>query len=135
MNASRPPNPQRELRPIAPPDRPWKHVGVDLIIDVPSLYPDSDGYRHILVIVCYLSKYVLARPLLDRTTDSVIVALQDIYLEVGVPEIIQHDQGKEFSSRAFKDFHDKLNVENRSTTAYHPQSNGLVEAHNKILKK
>ena len=104
-------------------------------MDVPSVYPDTDGYLHILVIVCYLSKYILARPLFDRTTDSVIAALQDIYLEVGVPDIIQHDQGKEFSSKAFQNFTEKLNIDDRSTTAYHPQANGLVEAHNKILEK
>ena len=34
----------------------------------------------------------------------------------------------------FQDFHKKLDVDTRRTTAYHPQSNGLVEAHNKILK-
>ena len=35
----------------------------------------------------------------------------------------------------FKEFHQKLQVENRKTRAYHPMANGLVEAHNKILKK
>ncbi|KAI6660703.1 hypothetical protein LOD99_10314 [Oopsacas minuta] len=28
-----------------------------------------------------------------------------------------------------------IKIDNRSTSAYHPQSNGLVEAHNKILKR
>ena len=31
--------------------------------------------------------------------------------------------------------HQKLEVDNRRTSAYYPQSNGLVEAHNKILKR
>ena len=34
----------------------------------------------------------------------------------------------------FQEFHDKLSVDNRKTRAYHPMANGLVEAHNKILK-
>ena len=58
----------------------------------------TEGYKHILVTVCYLSRYVLARPLKTKTSEEVITALQDIYLEVGVPKIVQHDQGKEFTS-------------------------------------
>ena len=34
--------------------------------------------------------------------------------------------------KEFKEFHQSLGVDNRSTTAYHPESNGLFEAHNKI---
>ena len=37
--------------------------------------------------------------------------------------------------KEFKEFHQSLGVDNRSTTAYYPESNGLVEAHNKILKR
>ena len=38
-------------------------------------------------------------------------------------------------SKHIQEFHLKLGVENRSTRAYHPMANGLVEAHNKILKR
>ena len=34
----------------------------------------------------------------------------------------------------FEKYHERLGVDNRKTAPYHPQSNGLVEAHNKILK-
>ena len=95
QNKSLPPQPQRKLHPIPPPERPWKHIGVDLICD---LSPSPEGYKHLLVTVCYLSKYVVVRPLRSKTTDEVIENLKDIYLDVGVPDIIQHDQGKEFTS-------------------------------------
>ena len=60
-----------------------------------------DGYKHVLVTVCYLSKYVAARPLKTKTTTEVIQQLQDIFLELGLPDIIQHDQGKEFTSKVY----------------------------------
>lgn len=91
-----PPQPQKKLRPIPSPERPWKHIGMDLICDLPET---SDGYKHVLVTVCYLSKYVVARPLRTKTTSEVISQLEDIYLELGLPDIIQHDQGKEFTSK------------------------------------
>ena len=94
--ANLPQQPQRELRPIIPPPTVWNHVGMDLICNMPA---NTDGYYHILVLVCYLSKYVVARPLLCKSTKAVIKELKDIYLVYGVPKSIQHDQGKEFTSQ------------------------------------
>ena len=94
MTAALPPQPQKKLQPIPPPNRPWKHIGIYLISDLPQT---PDGFKHILVTVCYLSKYVVARALKSKTSNEVIDQLQDIYLELGLPDIIQHDQGPEFT--------------------------------------
>ena len=56
MTAALPPQPQKKLQPIPPPTKTWKHIGMDLICD---LCESEDGYKHVLVIVCYLSKYVV----------------------------------------------------------------------------
>ena len=72
------------------------HIGMDLISD---LTISEEGFKHILVTVCYLSKCVIARPLKTKTSQKIIHQLQDIYLDVGIPKIIQHDQGKEFTSK------------------------------------
>ena len=82
------------MRPIQAPRCPWHHIGIDLVTDLPA---NSDEYKHILVAVCYLSKFVVARPLLTKTTEAVINVLTEIYLIFGVPAIIQHDQGREFT--------------------------------------
>ena len=95
LNKSLPPHPQRKLHPIVPPERPWKHIGIDLICD---LSPSPEGYKHLLVTVCYLRKHVVVRPLKSKTTDKVIENLKDINLDAGFPDIIQHYQGKEFTS-------------------------------------
>ncbi|KAI6652983.1 hypothetical protein LOD99_4060 [Oopsacas minuta] len=130
-SAALPPQPQRELQPIPPPEEPWCHCGIDLICNMSRTVL---GFQHILVIVCYLSKFVIARPLKTKTSKEILDCLQEIYLSFGVPNILQHDQGTEFSSKEFQEFHKKININTRRTTAYHPQSNGLVESHNKILK-
>ena len=46
----------------------------------------------------------MVRPLKTKTADEVTENLKDIYLDVGVPDIIQHDQGKEFTSNVSYDF-------------------------------
>ena len=96
MNAPLLPQPQRELHPIPPPEEPWTHCGIDLVCDLPT---NSKGFRHILVVVCYLTKYVAARALMNKTTREVLDKLHDIYLTYGVPKVIQHDQGPEFTSK------------------------------------
>ena len=53
MTAALPPQPQKKLQPIPPPSKTWRHIGMDLICDLPE---SEEGYKHILVTVCYLSK-------------------------------------------------------------------------------
>ena len=43
----------------------WKHIGMDLICDFSE---SKDGYKHIFVTVCYLSKNVAVRPLKSKTS-------------------------------------------------------------------
>ena len=68
---------------------------MDLICD---LTESEEGYKHILVTVCYLRKYVVARTLKTKCSEEVVRNHNDIYLVMGLPNIIQHDQGKEFTS-------------------------------------
>ena len=42
---------------------------------------------------------MVARALTSKTSEEVLEKLQDIYLNVGLPNVIQHDQGKEFTSK------------------------------------
>ena len=95
-NSAKIPQPQRELQPIVPPERPWQHIGIDLFTDMPD---NEFGYKHVLVIVCYLSKYVIAGPLKRKTSEEVIAELLSVYLIFGVIKICQYDQGKEFTSK------------------------------------
>ena len=57
------------------------------------------GYKHVLVVICYSSKYVVARPLRTKTSAKVVAELVSVYLTYGVPNICQHDQGREFTSK------------------------------------
>ena len=53
--------------------------------------------KALVVTVCYLSKYVVVRSLKSKRLMK-LSRIRDIYLDVGVPDIIQHDHGKEFIS-------------------------------------
>ena len=44
------------------------------------------------------------------------------------------DQGREFVNEVSKTLHQMTGVEQRVTSAYHPQANGLVERQNRTIK-
>ena len=66
----------KEAQPIPTPSKTCKHIGMDLIC---NFYESQVGYKHILVTVCYLRKYVAVRPL-------------ELKISEEVTDIIQHDQ-------------------------------------------
>ena len=45
--------------------------------------------------ICYVSKYVVVRPLKSKTSEEVIQNIKD--LDMGLPDVIQHYEGKEFT--------------------------------------
>ncbi|KAK3758335.1 hypothetical protein RRG08_004156 [Elysia crispata] len=52
----------------------------------------------------------------------------------GVPDSITSDQGPQFTSGLWRELHNVLGCSNKHTTAYHPQSNGMVERFHRSLK-
>ena len=45
-----------------------------------------------------------------------------------------NDRGKEFVNEVPKNLHEMTGAEQRITSAYHPQSNGLCECQNRTIK-
>ena len=52
----------------------------------------------------------------------------------GVPATITSDRGAQFTSALWAGLCSLLNIQHSPTTAYHPQSNGLVERFHRRLK-
>ena len=50
------------------------------------------------------------------------------------PVIIQTDNGLEFNNNLLKTYLANLNINYVRGSPYHPQNNGCVEAHHKIIK-
>ena len=48
-------------------------------------------------------------------------------------QTIHSDQGRQFESALFKEMYKLLQIEKTRTTAYHPQSDGMVERFNRTL--
>ncbi|KAL0165965.1 hypothetical protein M9458_037809, partial [Cirrhinus mrigala] len=117
--------PAAKLHPLPIPNRPWSHLGVDFITDLPS----SDGNTCILVIVDRFSKFCRLLPLkgLPTAMETAECLFNHVFRYYGIPEDIVSDRGPQFISRVWKSFFKLLGVTVSLSSGYHPQTNGQTE--------
>ena len=106
-----------------------------LVVDaVGPLPPTANGDRYILVFVDYFTRWVEAFPVANLDTQSFVKCLMDgIVSRFGVPEQLLSDRGTNFVSNLAQSFYDTLGIRKLTSTAYHPQTQGLVERFNATL--
>ena len=107
------------------------YMGVDLI---GTLKFTQQGNKYILTIIDYYTKYAEAIALPNQAAETVIRALEQVFARHGMPSVLLTDQGRNFESHLFKSMCQLFGIEKRRTTAYHPQTDGLCERFNGILK-
>ena len=113
-------------------DQPWKRIGMDLMGPLPKT---EEGFRHILVIVDYFSKWVEAFALKTKSSREIMDNLVGkVISRFGIPEEILTDRALEFNQGIAKEIYRELGIKKLSTTAYHPQTDGLVERYNATIK-
>ena len=119
------------LKPIHTPNARLTHLHLDLVGPLPS----SNGYTYLLTINDRFTKFPVAMPLRDITTETIIDAfLQGWISFFGTPLIVTTDQGPQFMSNLFQNFLRLLGIQHNKTTAYHPIANGHLEQWHRRLK-
>jgi transposase InsO family protein len=117
--------------PIAIPPRRFAHLHVDLVGPLPV----SRGFQYIFTIIDRTSRWVEAVPLVATTAADCAEALFHAWItRYGVPAAITSDRGPQFSSAVWAAVCELLHIDHHSTTAFHPQSNGMVERWHRRLK-
>ena len=95
----------------------------------------SFGALYILLAVDYVSKWIEAKA--TRTNDAKVVVdfvSTHIFDRFGIPKAIISDRGMYFCNRSMEALLRKYHVTHRTSTAYHPQTNGKVEISNQEIK-
>uniref|UniRef100_A0AAQ4PFW0 Integrase catalytic domain-containing protein n=1 Tax=Gasterosteus aculeatus aculeatus TaxID=481459 RepID=A0AAQ4PFW0_GASAC len=123
--------PRATLRPLPLVEVPFERIGLDLI---GPFHRSARGYRFVLVLVDYATRYPEAVPLRNISAKSVAQALFQVISRVGIPKEILTDQGTSFMSRTLRELYGLLGIKSIRTSVYHPQTDGLVERMNKTLK-
>ena len=104
-------------------------------IDLVGPLPPSRGYTYLLTCVDRFTRWPEAFPLVDITADSVAQAFVHGWIaRFGVPSTIVTDRGRQFESNLWDKLMQLLGSCRQRTTAYHPQSNGMVERLHRQLK-
>ena len=111
--------------------QPLQRVGIDLI---GKLSPSRSGNCYILTIVDHFTRFVQAYPLPNKQSATVSKAFMDFVCRYGCPEHVVSDRGSEFTSNVFHELLKSLKSKLHLTTSFHPQSNGMTESFNKLLK-
>jgi hypothetical protein len=102
---------------------------------VGPLPTSSQGYTHLFTVIDRTTRWAEAVPLASTTADSCASALIDGWVSrFGVPSTISSDRGPQFASSVWAAFCKQMGVKHIMTTAYHPQSNGMVERFHRQLK-
>ena len=86
-------------------------------------------------MVDHFSNYVWAKCIIDKKSATVIKALKSCLTTHHNPQMIQSDNGGEFSSREFKQFLLKQNIDQKFGPPYRPKCQGAVESLNKTIQK
>ncbi|XP_016173517.1 uncharacterized protein LOC107616026 [Arachis ipaensis] len=58
---------------------------------------------------------------------------RQVIARFGVPEVIISDNGTQFADKKFEEFLDGLGIRQKFSSVEHPQTNGQVEATNKVI--
>ncbi|KAM2716207.1 hypothetical protein EV2_045717 [Malus domestica] len=127
--------PHSPPEPLTPMISPWPFAqwGLDLIGPMPA---GKGNVRYAIVAVDYFTKWAEVEPLATITEGKIEdFVWKNILCRFGIPNAIVTDNGRQFNNKKFKMFCSKFNINLCFASPAHPQSNGQVEAVNKIIKR
>ena len=91
--------------------------------------------KYILVMQDYFTKWVIAEAMPNKESQTVADVIYSQWItKFGCPIQLHSDQGGEFTAQLFQDMCQCLRINKTVTTAYRPQSDGLVERSNQSLQ-
>lgn len=117
---------------LFPPSDRFQHLHIDIVGPLPA---SAHGHRYLLTMIDRATRWPEAIPIQDITSEAVANTVYDTWItRFGTPITITTDQGRQFESQLFLELTRLIGAEKTRTTAYHPQSNGIIERWHRSLK-
>ena len=114
-----------------------KHRYKEIAMDFVGELPESDGFNAILVFTDRFPKVQHYIPTKTTWTEEDVAYsyINNIWKLYGLQRYLTSDRGPQFASKFLKVPNQKLNINLRLSTAYHPQTDGLCEPPVQTLKQ
>ena len=113
------------------PDARFDVIHIDLVGPLPT----ARGFTYLLTCVDRFTRWPEAFPLSHITAEAVAQAFLSGWISrFGVPSTIVTDRGRQFESELWHTLMSLLGSKRAHTTAYHPQTSGMVERFHHQLK-
>jgi transposase InsO family protein len=115
--------------------RPVGEFPLDLVaMDVLQMPISKTGYRYILTMVDYHTRYAWAEPLFDKSAGSVVQAyMKHLVWTHGGAQRLLTDNGGEFTNGTLREVCSLLGTKKIFSTPYHPEGDGSVERMNRTI--
>jgi transposase InsO family protein len=126
------------LQPHAIPPRPWAHVSLDLITDLPrSTAYDGNSFDSIATFVCMLTKQAHFIRCNKTITAPHLTSLflDQIYRLHGLPTIFVSDRDPRFTSSFWASIFRTLGTKLNMSTSHHPQTDGQTERTHRTIEQ
>jgi len=125
-----PTKPHRKLHKVIV-GEPLDIVAVDILSGLPVT---KDGYKYVLVLTDYFTKWTEAYPLKDAEAPTCMRAMYNSFFNrFDLPRQIHSDKRRNFESRLFQELCLLAGIRKSKTTPFHPQSDGQTERMNRTF--
>jgi transposase InsO family protein len=123
--------PKVPLIPLPVVSGPFDRVAVDVLGPFPPTYKSN---KYILIFSDYLTRWPDAIPVEKADAETTAkLFVEEIVCRYGAPRMLLSDNGKNFRSNLLKEISKLVNTRKTFTTAYHHETDGLVERFNGTL--
>lgn len=119
------------LRPIPVVEEPFSKIIIDCVGPLPKT---KRGNNYLLTLMCATTRYPDAIPIKKINAKTIVDKIINFFTLYGIPKIVQSDQGSNFTSDLFKNSMKQLGIKQYLATAYHPESQGVLERFHQTFK-
>ena len=113
------------IRPVQRPLSCFEEVVIDIV--GPIQPTSSRGHSYVIGFICAATRWVEAYPLKTIKTKEILDAIIKFTSYAGIPRVLIHDNAQSFTSELSRELYERLGIEMRTSSPYHPEGHSLIE--------
>ncbi len=128
------------LKPLSVPEQRWSDISMDFVTGFPTCTRKGTNYDAVLVVVDRLTKQSHFIPCSEADKETTAVEVAKLYVHHvwklhGLPKSIVSDRGRQFCALFWRYLCQRLGIQAKLSTAYHPETDGQTENTNALMER